>query len=309
MASKAIETHTYCVGRQQLEIPVSFALADGTQGVFKLDGMGSKDPSIEVSVIASGIDSKQFATELGKRRAALALTNSLGMDVLRLEKNLSPEATLYRVQRVDDAYVSEVDYYSGGSFITASLKSFHGKFLDAEEKLASFVKRFIARKEAGNPVGGFCLGPVIILGDFTAESVSVLYRSTEHKGTEFGLAVNSYAPDEGVSLFNRMSGPDSLLTQFDADHKVLRKRELTVSGMRAQEWLGSIHLGEKQDEKKFGFALETMRTTPGKLTPKIHLSFDTGQPLADGSADSFVMTDSDAIALWDTVVKSIQLAP
>ena len=309
MASPKIETHTVCMGRQQLEMPTSFVLAEETNGMFKLLDMGSKDPAIEVAVHAATLDASGFAAALGQRHAELSKPDSLGMDVLRLEKNLSPEATLYRVQRVDDAYVSEINFLAGGNLVRASLKSFHDKFLNAEEKLVAFTQRVTVHKSSGNPAGGFCLGQVTLSGDFTAESVSALYQSTEHKGTVFNLEIDSFAPDESVSLFDRMSGPDSLLTKFKADVKVLRKRELTISGMHAQEWLGSILLGEHQDEKKFGFAMETMRPAPGKLTPRMHLSFDTGQQLPDGSVDSFVMPDAQAVALWDSVVSSIQPAP
>ena len=77
--------------------------------------------------------------------------------------------------------------------------------------------------------------------------------------------------------------------------------------MRAQEWLGSAKISE-EDEKTLQFNLETMRATPGKMTPSLTVSFETAQPLEDGRPTKTTISDDEAIQLWDSVISSIRSA-
>jgi hypothetical protein len=74
--------------------------------------------------------------------------------------------------------------------------------------------------------------------------------------------------------------------------------------MQAQEWLGAVKLPGRND-KKYGFALETIRRTPSLMTPKIHLAFDSGERGVDGRANETSMSDNDAVEFWDRMVASL----
>jgi hypothetical protein len=189
--------------------------------------------------------------------------------------------------------------------VTAELKSYRNQFLAAEDTLERFAAAF---KDNGNGLEhhGFCLGPVVVLGDFKEERANFMFENGLEKGVDFEIAVDTYREDEPKALLARVSGSDSLLSKFSLQHSVLRARELTVAGMRAEEWLGSADLGEQQSEKSLKFVLETMRPSPEKMKPSIHLTFETGQPLEDGSAAPTIMSDEDAIRLWDSVVRSLR---
>jgi hypothetical protein len=308
MLSKYEEMKAHCVGRHVVDMPSSFLPSQVTNGIFKAIRLNAQDPSFEVIVRETGLTREKFASEVQKRRAELRNSSSDTVDVLRLEKALSDEATLFRVQLIDDAYVSEINFLRGSSIVTVSLDSYRGQFLAAEESLIKFAEAIKEKNEeiSSAQPQGFCLGSVIITGEFKEENGSFLVR--DGKGNAFGIEIDTYKADESVPLLKRVSGPDSLLTKFDVRHTVLRARERTVAGMRAQEWLGWTKLGEQEDEKTFGFALETMRPAADKTTPSIHVSFDTGQPLEDGSATKTVISDEEAIQLWDSVVKSIRPA-
>ena len=296
---------SYCIGRNVIALPATFALANESSGTFKLAGVADDAPEIWLSVTAH-VTPAQFVKRLAARRAELTRSPDKTMDVLHYEKSLSSLATLYRVNRIKDAYISEINFLHGGNHIVATLNSYHGTFLDAEKQLLDFAGRVDIGNHPGQSAQRFCVGNVTVQGNFKHEEAKALFRDSRHYGTSFGIDFDSFRPDERVSLLERTTGPDSLLTKFEVGHTVYRKRELTVSGMRAQEWLASFKLGPTGNEKRFGFAMETMRPSPGKFSPYLHLSFETSAARPGHIVDEHVMSDKDAIALWDSVVRSIQ---
>jgi hypothetical protein len=221
---------------------------------------------------------------------------------------LTDDATLFRVQRIDDAYVSEINFLRGTNLVTVRLKSFHNHFVVAEESLINFAAATrVADSKAGrSPIEGFCLGPVVVAGNFKDESAKFLFR--DGQGNDLGIAIDTYKAGGEPPLLTRIAGPDSLLSIFDVKHKVLRARERTVGHLRAQEWLGSANLGKQGDEKTLKFALETLPLAPEKNEANVTLSFETAQPLQDGTPTKNVLSDEEALALWDTIVDSIRLA-
>jgi hypothetical protein len=136
--------------------------------------------------------------------------------------------------------------------VTARIDSYDNQFLSAEQSLINFaekIKEHDTRMSAARPQG-FCLGPVVVTGEFKYEVGSFLFR--DGKGNDFGIEINT-DKGGGPPLLARMSAPDSLLTKFHVRHRVLRARERNVAGMRAQEWLGWANLGEHELRKSFGF--------------------------------------------------------
>jgi hypothetical protein len=305
MAKERVETNARCVGRYIVQLPTTFTQSTVTTGVFKPLGLGPQDPSIEISVRAEQLTLNQFGAEVRRRGEELKSKGDETVDVLRLERKLSDDATLFRVQQIKDAYVSEVNLLRRSGIVTIRLESYHGKFAAAEETLIDFAARVREADADITKLGQkFCLGPVVVSGDFAEESGGFLFR--DGKGENFDITVDNHAHSGDGGLMSRMSGPDSLLTKFKVEHTVLRARERSVLGMRSQEWLGWANLGEQQVEKTFKFALDTMPSTPGKSTPNINLTFDSAQPLDDGTETKNWMTDEQAIELWDSVVASIR---
>jgi hypothetical protein len=306
MISTEEGTVTRCVGGLLIDVPRSLAPSTVATGIFKVKGRSAQDPSVEVAVRNIETDNSNFSSEVAMRRAELMNSASDTVDVLRMEKKLSDESTLFRIQEIDDAYVSEIRFLRGKNIVTASLGSYRNSYLAAEEALINFAQATKEVREGEAPVrpNGFCLGNVIVMLDFKEERGSFHFRDA--LGTALSVDVDTYIVDGDVPLLKRMSGPDSLLTKFDVRHTVLRSGERTLGGMRAQEWLGWTKLGQNADEKTFAFALETLRPAPGKATPHIHLELDTAQALEDGTQTKTTMLDEEAIQLWDLIVKSIR---
>jgi hypothetical protein len=296
---------SHCVGRSVIGIPETFAPTQIITGQFKTTAMKREDESIELLVRAGGLTSAQFQTEVAQVRNEIAQRTSGKVDVLRLERVLDDQTVLFRVQEIDDAYKSKIVLLRDGNVIHASLESFNNKFAHAEDLLLAFAKsiKSVTHEQSPAPTNGFCLGAIEIFTDLTEEAA--LFRFSDGEGSTLGFDLDTYTADEEIPLLKRVSGPDSLLAMLKVHHRVLRAGERTVAGMRAQEWLGWAQTGET--EEKYAFALETMRSVPGKNTPRIHLSLDTGQRLANGKQPRKTMSAQEAINLWDSVVGSIRL--
>jgi hypothetical protein len=298
-------TKAHCVGRHIIEMPVSFSPARVTTGVFKATGAGADDPSFNIVVSAAGMTTEKFVAEVEKRQAKLGRPSIGTADVLRLAKRIGDDAFLFRVQEIDDAYVSEITLLRGSTMVTVRLDSYRDQYLAAEEsllKLAAGIKEY---KQANqSDPGAFCLGTVILNGDFEEERGHFLFRNGA--GVDVSLEIITYGHDEGPPLLARMSDRNSLLTIFDVHHKVLRKGERMVAGMRAQEWLAWAKLSDDPESKARKFALETIRATPSKATPSISVTLDTAQPNDDGSRTKTVIPDEEAMQLWDRIVSSIR---
>ncbi|TXF96644.1 T6SS immunity protein Tli4 family protein [Massilia arenae] len=297
----------YCAGRLFLAVPSILVPESLTIGSFKFSGLRAEDPSIDVFVEEIGMNECQFNKKIQQRSVELKSAGDETTNILKHEKRLADDLYLFRVQEIDDAYISEVLAVKGSNLVTVKMHSFRNQFDAAENQLIRLVKGVIvggaAVKEGGQ---GFCLGSVVVTGDFQEESGRFLYRSPN--GINVNLIVDTYSPDERISLHGRVSGSESLLARFSVKHKVLRERERIVAGMKAQEWLSWAEIGPSEGQGAYGFAVETMRMKPQKLSPSLYLSMDTSQPLADGTPTTTSMSDGEVIGLWDSIVNSIRVA-
>lgn len=296
---------SHCIGRHRINIPASFIGSGITTGSFKESGAKPQDPSLDV-VVSAPVTPEKFAVAIRKRRVELEKSVSDTVDVLRHERSLESGETIFRVQQIDDAYVSEVNFLRGANMVTVRLESYRNQFVAAEDALLKFAGKIkpIDHSSSENTTPGFCLGPVWVVGEFAEERGNFYFD--DGNGKNFEIDIDTYARDSRIALFNRISGPDSLLERFNLSHTVLRKRERQVANMRAQEWLGWAKLDDDNDSKALKFTLETMRPIPGKLTPSISVTFDAGNVDKNGKQARVDISDKEAIRLWDAVIDSIR---
>lgn len=303
-AENQVPKTLHCVGGSVIELPSSFIASPLTTGIFKGRKQDGHEP-MDV-LVRTGVNPSIFDNLMQKHKAKLEAAASSHIDILREMKATRDGEVIFRIQRIDDALVNEIFFLRGASMISARLHSFHNQYAAAEE----ILKRFAGNVKAMNGnsgsrgVNGFCMGHITIQGDFEIERGSFLFQNG--RGEHFEIDVDSYARNDRVTLLERMSGPNSLLKVFDVSHNVFRTRERTVAGMNAQEWLGSAQVTENEGEKAFQFTLETMRSLPSRASPKISLTFETAQPLEDGTQTKTLISRDDAIRLWDSVVDSLR---
>lgn len=295
-----------CIGRNRIKVPDSYTETAVVNGVFKEAGLASEENKFDIIVYSTKMTIADFNREIRQRRVELQENSSDNVDVFEYEKDLGNDAIIFRVRKLEDAYESEIRFLRGGSLVLIRLDSYDRSFVRAEERLVQLAERIHEFDQSSMKESSlnFCLGPLLLSGSYSYEYAS--YGFKNHKGMHLGVDINTYIPDDRLTLIERMSGPDSLLKKFDVQHKVLRKSERLVLGMRAQEWLGWAKLSEDGDAKTLKFVLETMRNKPGRTSPRLSVTLDSAQPLEDGTPTSTTLSDEQAMQLWDSIVSSIR---
>lgn len=243
---------THCIGRSLIDLPEGYALVGGALGIFRLDQNEIKNASIDL-MISSDTSAADFERRLAARHAELASSGDDTTDKLVLVKKIDGGGTLFRTLAIGDAYDSEIHLLVHRSYLVAKISSYHNQAEKAETlALAVLSKIEPVQTPADRRPDAFCYGGLAINEKFRSESAMLHFHNAEQPDISFSVDVNTYGRD-GETLLQRVEGPNSLLKKFDVRESVLRKGELKVAGMRAQEWLASMKLGEDRDQKQLAF--------------------------------------------------------
>lgn len=287
---------THCMGHSLIDLPENYALKPGALAIFTPDQEEVEDANIDLA-LSSGTTRAAFERQVTARHAELAAVDHGTTDKLTLVKKLDGGGMLFRVQVIDDAYKTEVHFLVNDAYLTASISSYNNQVLKSEALLLDFIGKIESTAPNGIP-GAFCFGAIAVKGRYRSEAATLRFIEPEVPDTVFSVDINTFVKDSKVSLLQRLDGPDSLLKKFNVGESVLRKGERKVAGMRAQEWLGSVRLGENRDQKQLGFSLETMRPNPSPTAPKIHLEMEVKGNRA--------LDEEGAMQLWGAVTGSIR---
>lgn len=286
---------THCIGRSVINLPDGYILKSGVSGIFTPDQAEVEDANIDL-VLAPGTNQATFDKQVAARHAELAAGGHGTTDQLTLAKKLDDGASLFRVQVIDDAYRSEIHFRIKDDYLVASISSYNNQVLKSEALLLDFIRRIESVSSALPDT--FCFGDVAIKGTFRSEFATLHYVDPDVPDIIFSADIDTYVKDSKESLLQRLDGPNSLLKKFNVGESVIRKGERTVAGMRAQEWIGSVKLGEDRDQKQLGFNLETMRSIPSPSAPKIHFEMEVKGARA--------LDEKSALLQWDAVTASIR---
>jgi hypothetical protein len=307
VAGAMLDNKTHCFGHSLIDLPGDFYLMDGSSGSFTPAGTTKASEKVDVTLVSSSASEQVFVQHMAKRKAEFALHEKKESGRLSADRAISNTVHLFTVNKLEDAYTSELHVLLGKYLLSLRTDSYKNTYAAAEKRLADFAAQMKVGNDAVKDGTGYCMGDVRISGRFTDESSLASYRSDKMADVVFGIEHDSFSPDASTTLLQRVDGPDSILRKFDVKNHVLRKGDLQVASMKAQEWLSWVVLGDGEaKQKQFGFALETMRPVPSPAQPHIHLELDSGQPDEKGNQHANSLSDADAIALWDYVSRSIR---
>jgi hypothetical protein len=176
---------TYCVGRHLIDVPDYFSINPISTGSFRNANNDSPSRTIEVVARRGTLTPQEFSVEVRKRYVALKSADNGTVDVLEAARTLDEQATIFRVKKINEAYVSELYLLRDGNLVTLKLASFRRQYALAEDTLIEFARRIHsqAAKRNSELLNGFCLGPILIAGEFDSESGSVSFN--DDKGENF----------------------------------------------------------------------------------------------------------------------------
>ncbi|MTV41518.1 T6SS immunity protein Tli4 family protein [Duganella radicis] len=287
---------TQCIGHSLVDLPDGYSLKSGASAAFT--PLQDVVESARIDVRVKPAQSKSaFVAAVKARQAELADAGHGDTDKLTLTREMPDGAVLYRVNEIADAHQSEIHWLLRDQYLTATIHSYKNQAPQAEELLFALMKNIALQQAPNDMAESFCFSGLSVSGKYRAESATLRFRNIASPDVAFSIDVNTFRPDDAESLLQRVGGSGSLLRKFQAGESVLRKGELTVAGMQAQEWGASIKLGE-EEEKQLDFTLETMRPVPSPAAPKIHFEMTVK---GDSAKD-----ESQALALWDRVTRTIR---
>lgn len=302
------ESEVHCVGRYDFNLPSDFYALSGGSGEIDFGTASDKVGRMSFMVRDKNVSPEDFSKGVQQRLAVLMRSKEKRTNKFEEVREISSNFNIFKINVVDDSHVAEGHFYKAGAYIVAKIDSFEGSYALAEEQLKRLYENTMPSDAKVGADRGFCAGAVEFTGVHTVEWVSVKYRSKARPDLSISMTMDTFRPDEEKSLFERTSGPSSLFSVFDVDHKVLRKRELKLGQMSAQEWLAKIKDPDRK-EWQHKFSLETMRVNPSLMLPHIHVEFSSGKNGPDGVAREASVSDAEAMKLWDDIVHSIRPRP
>lgn len=305
VSKEITEKKTYCFAHSLIDLPADFFTGDGTTASFATPGNVRPSQRINLTVVSQALSEEKFRSKVAMRRTEILENAQTDLGALKGDRIVTKNAHLFNVNVIEKSYETELHVFLDGNYLILTTDSYNNDFVAGENRLVDFLQRM--KTSVDDADGGYCIGNIKISGKFAQESSTHRYLSKRFPDVSFSIDSNTYAPDERQNLLQRVEGPGSLLRKFDVKNHVMRKGDLQVASMKAQEWLSWVILGEGDDKKKqYGFALETMRPVPSPKYPRIHLEMDSGQPDAAGNQLESSLSDADAVTMWDIASKSIR---
>jgi hypothetical protein len=155
---------------------------------------------------------------------------------------------------------------------------------------------------------GLCFNGGFLPGKAAAgEEVDTYFVLRDKPDVFFQLSSDTYAHGNS-SLLQR--GQQAYVVIAAAGGKVIRKGPVDLLGMRAEEWL--VAGPTMVQLPGHVFSLEGNSTTSGPLTPFVALDMTNGGVNLDENdqkIEKASLSEGEALALWDTVSRTLRLRP
>jgi Tle cognate immunity protein 4 C-terminal domain/Tle cognate immunity protein 4 N-terminal domain len=315
------DMRTHCVGRHLVDIPKDFELLDiaGVTTIFSPKGVDFQEaPKMQVEVYEANSSPEQFKTAVDKRISALKSEKHRAkkeQSLFVFSQKISDLKVMIRRQEADAPeggyFFSEIHLLVDKLHTVATAESFENKYSATEKWLIDFAHLISELKGSDSSQKGFCVGPLVVGGQYESEMVDFAFRSKQHPDIFIAIEIDTYGSAAETTLLQRANDPKNLLKIFDVDYSTLRKGELKVAGIKAQEVLVGFKEKDEdgKDKKEHKLLLETMRDKPSATEPKMKVRLVTGQQDPQGERHTSSLSDAEVVAVWDAIIKSIRLRP
>ncbi|WP_295549090.1 T6SS immunity protein Tli4 family protein [uncultured Pseudacidovorax sp.] len=326
----SVETVTHCLGRYLIDLPKGFELYTGGWGDIELYyGLDKDFKTVNASVQPDTYTPEEFISAVRRRRDELnnEVNTAVKTPMLLHTEKIGDYAFLLRrhdSRRYDSSVKSEVHQLVGQRYVIFEQESYvteklyaikprptdRYKLIDtapAEERLKMISSRLRPALDAKRSVSGFCQQGVVF--DVGQDDERSNFRFFDESRPDVHIDVHYHAvkgqPKE--SLFERESvGNDSRIRPMlnAGGYVVMRKREITLGGMNAQELLSRFSRPIVQH--LFGIATRMPQRSLGQPTIEITMMTGTTYGVPDEQQTPSSLSDEQARKLWDDMVKSVR---
>jgi hypothetical protein len=315
---------TRCVGRYLIDMPE----ATYVSGYAKMHG---------VDIETKAMSHDAYQREITKRGAELKAAKSIfGYQFIYQDSEALGRGTRYFVylgstaDPGDVTRVIEAYKWDRGYLIKLQIEAWdydHSKFKDApsikqmtdknnvREKTSlvfELLEKVRGRADDEIPAEpGLCFyGGFVPKKAGSEEEVSALYTLKGQNDINFAFETT---PDlrDSITLLQHADSPEARAALKAMDAKVIRKGTVELPGMKAEEWLfEGLKPGDGRGDT---FSLRANETTSSPSSPFLSMDLTTGGQVQIQDQyvklDKASLTTGEAVALWDTVSRSLRPRP
>ncbi|QXH77876.1 T6SS immunity protein Tli4 family protein [Pseudomonas salmasensis] len=327
---------TWALGRGLIDLPANWT---GGGDVKLYYGLGADHSSVEVLILGERVTQERFDAALNERsRRISAVKNYKNSDVSMLvsAKFVSPRETLlqyYKQATRRQTFVHESHLLIDDVYVMLRAQSYEGDTEPVEAQLLKLSKEIfkVTPETAG---AGFALGPVVIRSHHDHEIASFYFRPPA-SDVSLNVYYNALSPDDGERLHVRTQKDGKIF--LAGDYEQLRIGKITLAGMQAEESL----IGFSDDtHRQILFVSENYRDNPSLSRPAMSIRLSAGgkkrtaidpdkpRDLVRWTLPQFAnkgyelplwqqpaspepvnpsLTDYEAIAVWDAILKSVRI--
>ncbi|OPB30787.1 T6SS immunity protein Tli4 family protein [Pseudomonas fluorescens] len=327
---------TWALGRGLIDLPSSWT---GGGDVKLYYGLGADHASVEVRVLGEGVSQQRFSAALQERASRIAAVKNYEMDdvsMLVSAKAQTPQSVMlqyYRRPTPRQTFVHELHLLVDDVYVMLRADSFKGNTAPVEDRLLKLSKEIfkVTPETAG---AGFALGPVVIRSHHDQEIASFDF-SPPASDVSLSIYINALSPDDEERLHVRTPKDGQIFLAGDFEN--LRARKITLAGMQAEESL----IGFSDDtHRQILFVSENYRDNPSLARPGMSIRLSAGgmkgEPVDPNEPEDLVrwtlpqfankgyerplwqqpaspepvnpsLTDYEAMAVWDAILKSVRL--
>jgi Tle cognate immunity protein 4 C-terminal domain len=306
-------TRAHCVGRFLIELPTALEQTAGSD-VELIYGLDKNFRKIQVRAPSVIGERPAFDKAVLMRVSELTKKThfeSVSKNMLASRTEMRPGAVLVRAYKSPDlldSFQSELFAQIGqatGTFVT---RVFGGdKPEELESNLLKAVDRTTYLSDPNQQGRGACLGPLLIDAKQDGEVFTVSFRSKVLKDVLVNINMNSLVEESDGGLLKRWDSKAGMLRALDFSSSTLRRGKIVIAGRPGEELLTK---GKEQDRVVRQFTAEVLRTTPATFAaPALSISMSMGGQINSSEYVDATWSEKEAIAIWDSIVKSIRLRP
>ncbi|KRP58677.1 T6SS immunity protein Tli4 family protein [Pseudomonas trivialis] len=329
---------TWALGRGLIDVPANWT---GSGDVKLYYGLGADHTSVEVRVLGEGVTQERFDAALRERVGRIAaIKNSEMNDIPMLvsAREETPQNVLlqyYMRKTQRQTFVHELHLLVDDVYVMLRADSFKGKIGPVENRLLKLSKE-IFKVTPDNAGAGFALGPVVIRSHHDQEIATFNFRPPA-SDVLLNIYINALSPDDEDRLQVRTQKDGKIF--LAGDYEQLRIGQILLAGMSAEESL----IGFSDDtHRQILFVSENYRNNPSLSRPAMSIRLSAGgkkrtaidpdkpRDLVRWTLPEFAnkgydlplwqrparrapvnpsLTDYEAMAVWDAILKSVRLRP
>lgn len=305
---------THCIGRYLIDLPDALEISPHSD-VELIYGLDKNFKIAKVQVPERSGGAKAYRSLVLSRNAELRRDESFkspSKTMLAYSREIEPGLNVIRAYESPDS----IEYFRAGLYalkgnttVVLTKKVYDDdRPEDIESELLHINQGIAAPEDFGKAGPGACLGPAVIDAGQDGERFNVFWLNKRWPDFSFTIYINSLLAESDGGLLARFGRKSGDLARLGAKFDTIRKGKLTVGGRTAEELLTE---GVEHGKVERQFKAEIPVTVPATFAAPF-ITFEMvmgGAKNANGEALDPSLTQEQAIALWDAVLKSVRPRP